>query len=176
VFEVIQQDLNRCSLRSRRRTAWWGFSARLFCALCQGALFSPVKERAGKLFAPAGSTRCFGELNPQAAFLSNWHIEVIAAKLASVAQGKFQRLIINLPPRHLKSLIASIVCPACLGRPFGLRVLLRCNEGGRPIPLRTLASRGGRFPIPIGSGPGGEAFDYPFAAGEVRPGARVTPE
>jgi hypothetical protein len=115
VFEVIQQDLNRCSLRSRRRTAWWEFSARLFCALCQGALFSPVKERAGKLFAPAGSTRCFGELNPQAAFLSNWHIEVIAAKLASVAQGKFQRLIINLPPRHLKSLIASIACPACLG-------------------------------------------------------------
>ena len=23
VFEVIQQDLNPCSLRSRRRTAWW---------------------------------------------------------------------------------------------------------------------------------------------------------
>jgi hypothetical protein len=42
VFEVIQQDLNRCSLRSRRRTAWWEFSARLFCAPCQGALFSPV--------------------------------------------------------------------------------------------------------------------------------------
>jgi hypothetical protein len=40
VFEFIQQDLNRCSLRSRRRTAWWEFSARLFCALCQGALFS----------------------------------------------------------------------------------------------------------------------------------------
>jgi hypothetical protein len=75
-----------------------------------------VKERASKLFAPAGSTRCFGDLNPQAAFLSNWHIEVIAAKLASVAQGKFQRLIINLPPRHLKSLIASIAFPAwCLG-------------------------------------------------------------
>jgi hypothetical protein len=32
--------------------------------------------------------RCFGELNPQAAFLPNWHIEVIAAKLAAVAQAR----------------------------------------------------------------------------------------
>jgi len=60
--------------------------------------------------------RCFCELNPQAAFLTNWHIEVIAAKLAAVREGKTRRLIINLPPRHLKSLLASIAFPAwCLG-------------------------------------------------------------
>src|SRR3984893_18585202 len=59
---------------------------------------------------------CFCELNPQAAFLPNWHIEVIAAKLAAVRAGKIRRLIINLPPRHLKSLLASIAFPAwCLG-------------------------------------------------------------
>jgi hypothetical protein len=56
--------------------------------------------------------RCFLELNPQAVFLPNWHIEVIAAKLAAVHAGKIQRLIINLPPRHLKSLLASIAFPA----------------------------------------------------------------
>src|SRR5439155_11645946 len=60
--------------------------------------------------------RCFYQLNPQAAFLTSWHIEVIAAKLAAVREGKIHRLIINLPPRHLKSLIASIAFPAwCLG-------------------------------------------------------------
>src|SRR5437762_2317104 len=60
--------------------------------------------------------RCFCNLNPQAAFLMNWHIEVIAAKLAAVREGKIRRLIINLPPRHLKSLLASIAFPAwCLG-------------------------------------------------------------
>src|ERR1700739_4646883 len=60
--------------------------------------------------------RCFSELNPQAPFLPNWHIEVIAAKLAAVCQGKIRRLIINMPPRHLKSLMASIAFPAwCLG-------------------------------------------------------------
>src|SRR5207237_8047278 len=58
---------------------------------------------------------CFCELNPQAAFLPNWHIEVIAAKLAAVREGKIRRLIINLPPRHLKSLLASTAFPAwCL--------------------------------------------------------------
>src|SRR6201995_2981731 len=56
--------------------------------------------------------RCFYQLNPQAAFLTNWHIEVIAAKLAAVREGKIRRLIINLPPRHLKSLMASIAFPA----------------------------------------------------------------
>src|SRR3984893_5125996 len=67
---------------------------------------------------------CFCKLNPQAAFLPNWHIEVIAAKLTAVAQGKLQRLIINLPPRHLKSLLASIAFPAwCLGHDPSAQIL-----------------------------------------------------
>ena len=55
--------------------------------------------------------RCFYQLNPQAAFLTNWHIQVIAAKLTEVREGKIRRLIITLPPRHLKSLLASIAFP-----------------------------------------------------------------
>ena len=34
--------------------------------------------------------RCFSELNPQAPFLPNWHIEVIAAKLMAVREGKIR--------------------------------------------------------------------------------------
>src|SRR5262249_40746589 len=60
--------------------------------------------------------RCFAELNPQSVFAENWHLEVIAAALTAVREGRIQRLIINLPPRHLKSLLASIAFPAwCLG-------------------------------------------------------------
>src|SRR5438270_12481557 len=67
---------------------------------------------------------CFCELNPQAAFLPNWHIEVIAAKLAAVRAGRIRRLIINLPPRHLKSLMASIAFPAwCLGHDPSAQIL-----------------------------------------------------
>ena len=68
--------------------------------------------------------RCFSELNPQALFLPNWHIEVIAAKLMAVREGKIRRLIINLPPRHLKSLLASIAFPAwCLGHDPSAQIL-----------------------------------------------------
>ena len=68
--------------------------------------------------------RCFCELNPQTEFLTNWHIEVIAAKLAAVREGKIRRLIINLPPRHLKSLMASVAFPAwCLGHDPSAQIL-----------------------------------------------------
>ena len=54
----------------------------------------------------------------------SWHIEIIAAKLAALRDGQIRRLIINLPPRHLKSLLASIAFPAwCLGHQPGLRIL-----------------------------------------------------
>jgi hypothetical protein len=58
------------------------------------------------------AARCFHDLNPQTQFSPNWHIEVIAAKLMAVRQGKLRRLIINLPPRSLKSLLASVAFPA----------------------------------------------------------------
>jgi len=68
--------------------------------------------------------RCFAELNPQTEFWTNWHIEVIAAKLAAVREGKIRRLIINLPPRHLKSLMASVAFPAwCLGHDQSAQIL-----------------------------------------------------
>src|SRR5215813_7585264 len=62
------------------------------------------------------AVRCFSELNPRTPFAANWHVELIAAKLAAVREGRIRRLIINLPPRHLKSHLASIAFPAwCLG-------------------------------------------------------------
>ena len=65
---------------------------------------------------PSFAVRCFRELNPRTGFAMNWHVEVVAAKLAAVRDGKIRRLIISLPPRHLKSLLASVAFPAwCLG-------------------------------------------------------------
>jgi predicted phage terminase large subunit-like protein len=70
------------------------------------------------------AARCFHELNPQTEFAMNWHVQVIAAKLTAVRQGKIRRLIINLPPRHLKSLMASIAFPAwCLGHDPSAQIL-----------------------------------------------------
>ena len=68
--------------------------------------------------------RAFRELNPRAALAVNWHIEAIAAKLARLREGLIRRLIVNLPPRHLKSLLASVAFPAwCLGHEPSAQIL-----------------------------------------------------
>jgi predicted phage terminase large subunit-like protein len=56
----------------------------------------------------------FLELNPQRQYFHNWHIEVIADALEQCRAGKLKRLIINLPPRSLKSHIVSVAFPAFL--------------------------------------------------------------
>lgn len=60
----------------------------------------------------AFAQRCFQTLHPGVQFLPNWHIEAIAYHLQRVQAGTIQRLIINLPPRYLKSLLASVISPA----------------------------------------------------------------
>ncbi|MFL6437528.1 MAG: hypothetical protein ACJ71Q_08115, partial [Terriglobales bacterium] len=52
--------------------------------------------------------RSFVELNPQTDFAHNWHIEVMAHELERCRRGQTKRLIINLPPRSLKSHCASV--------------------------------------------------------------------
>lgn len=56
-------------------------------------------------------------LNPYEEYQHNWHIDAIAWALAQVSEGKIKRLIINMPPRTLKSHCTSIAWPAwMLGR------------------------------------------------------------
>jgi hypothetical protein len=52
--------------------------------------------------------RSFVELNPQTRYIPGLHIEAMAAKLEACRQGKIRRLIIDLPPRGLKSHCTSI--------------------------------------------------------------------
>jgi hypothetical protein len=42
----------------------------------------------------------------------NWHLEAIAYALTRVLNGETRRLIINVPPRSLKSIFASVAFPA----------------------------------------------------------------
>jgi len=41
----------------------------------------------------------------------NWHIEHICAHLEAVTDGRIKRLLINIPPGHMKSLIVSVFWP-----------------------------------------------------------------
>src|SRR5438874_4707484 len=56
--------------------------------------------------------KIFRTVNPGQPYYPNWHIEAICHAL--VCQDQSRRLIINLPPRSLKSLIVSVAWPAWL--------------------------------------------------------------
>lgn len=58
--------------------------------------------------------RSFCELNPQTEFLLAPYIQLMASHLEDCRIGKIRRLIVNLPPRSLKSHTISIAFPAWL--------------------------------------------------------------
>jgi predicted phage terminase large subunit-like protein len=58
--------------------------------------------------------RSFYELNPQARFSSSPHLEVMASRLEACRHLKTRRLIVNQPPRSLKSHAVSVAYPAWL--------------------------------------------------------------
>jgi len=58
--------------------------------------------------------RSFYELNPQAAFIEGAYIDFMSSALEKCRSGKTKRLILNLPPRTLKSHAASVALPAWL--------------------------------------------------------------
>lgn len=50
-------------------------------------------------------------LEPATPFLDNWHIDLIAEYLTLVRRREIRRLIINVPPRHMKSLLCTVLFP-----------------------------------------------------------------
>ena len=63
---------------------------------------------------PAFLRFAFRELHPRQDFVDGAHIDILADYLARVAKGDITRLIINMPPRSLKSFSASIALPTWL--------------------------------------------------------------
>ena len=60
---------------------------------------------------------CFVEgtflvVEPGKPYLHNWHLEHLCWQLTRVARGEVRRLIVNVPPRSLKSITASVAFPA----------------------------------------------------------------
>lgn len=76
--------------------------------------------------------RVFRQLYPDTHFLPNWHIELIASRLEAVFDGQVTRLIINVPPRSLKSVIASVSFVAwVLGHRPGTQII--CASYGQDL-------------------------------------------
>lgn len=51
-------------------------------------------------------------VEPGIPFIPSWHIEAICEHLEAITSGDIRRLLINIPPRHSKSTIVSVMWPA----------------------------------------------------------------
>jgi predicted phage terminase large subunit-like protein len=69
--------------------------------------------------------RAFAAINPGQRLIANWHIDAICYHLQRMVNGEERkRLVINLPPRTLKSFIVSVALPAwLLGRDPSTRII-----------------------------------------------------
>ena len=50
-------------------------------------------------------------VEPGVPFIPSWHIEEICEHLEAVSAGDIRKLLINIPPRHSKSTIVSVMWP-----------------------------------------------------------------
>ncbi len=68
--------------------------------------------------------KVFLTVSPARTYQPNWHIEAMAWHLEQCLKGNIKRLIITVPPRHLKSICASVALPAwALGHDPSLRII-----------------------------------------------------
>jgi predicted phage terminase large subunit-like protein len=51
-------------------------------------------------------------VEPSTPFVPGWHIDAIIEHLEAVSRGLIRNLLINVPPRHMKSLLVSVFWPA----------------------------------------------------------------
>ncbi len=69
--------------------------------------------------------RSFYIINQGQKFINNWHIGAISEALNEVYNGNIKRLLINMPPRYLKSVCVSVAFPAwILGKDPTKRIIV----------------------------------------------------
>jgi predicted phage terminase large subunit-like protein len=55
--------------------------------------------------------QAWGQVEPKS-FVDGWHLQAICDHLEAVSKGDIRNLVINIPPRHTKSLTVSVMWPA----------------------------------------------------------------
>ena len=58
--------------------------------------------------------KVFQEVSPSNQYSDNWHIDLICQELNNMINDSSRRLIVNIPPRYMKSIICSVALPAFL--------------------------------------------------------------
>src|SRR5450631_66555 len=96
--------------------------------------------------------KVFATISPGETYFHNWHVDAIAHQLMRVHSGESRRLLINQPPRSLKSICVSVAYVAwLLGHEPTRRVIVASYSGDFAMP------RG--MTRPIGVKPEGSKVD-----------------
>lgn len=73
--------------------------------------FEIERERAARRFREF-VRQAWHVVEPSTPFVPGWHIDAIVLHLEAVTYGNIRNLLINVPPRHMKSLLVSVFWPA----------------------------------------------------------------
>jgi predicted phage terminase large subunit-like protein len=79
---------------------------------------------------PSFLRKVFGVLSPGQRFVPGWYIDALSYQLERILRGEIKRLIINMPPRSLKSMAASVALPAFALGQDPTRRLICCSYSG----------------------------------------------
>jgi predicted phage terminase large subunit-like protein len=72
----------------------------------------PIEIRKPELTLREFIAEAWRILEPGRRFVGNWHIDAVSDHLQAVSEGHIRRLLINIPPRHMKSLTVDVFWPA----------------------------------------------------------------
>lgn len=75
-------------------------------------------------------------LEPRATFVDNWHIKLICDHLEAVTHGEINRLLINVWPGSMKSLLVSVLWQAWEWGPCGLRSIRYLTTAFNDTPVK----------------------------------------
>ncbi|MCO6050512.1 phage terminase large subunit [Mesorhizobium sp. RP14(2022)] len=86
---------------------------------------SLVLDKAAREELYVFTARVFDALHPTDRFVPAWHIEAMCHEMMEVVAGRQSRLLITVPPRHLKSITVSVAFTAwLLGRDPAHRIIV----------------------------------------------------
>lgn len=73
-------------------------------------LHAAERERLGRDL-PRFTREAWEVIEPGTEFIPGWHIDLISEYLTAITAGEITRLIVNIPPRYMKSISVSVMWP-----------------------------------------------------------------
>lgn len=74
-------------------------------------LLADISREKAERTLPAFIEQAWHVIEPGITYVDNWHIHLIGEYMEAVNRGEIRRLVINMPPRHMKSLEATVCYP-----------------------------------------------------------------